>query len=104
MLRREFAKGTLATVGVGTMTSIGLSEGPDKKSGTTAMRCALADLSTARVAYIERGSGPVALFLRGFPLNGYQLRGAIERLSRRCITADVIGLGYTEVPTAKRSH
>jgi pimeloyl-ACP methyl ester carboxylesterase len=59
-----------------------------------------ADLPMARVAYVERGKGPVALFLHGFPLNGYQWRGALERLSpyRRCITADFMGLGYTEAP------
>ena len=52
-----------------------------------------------RIAYIERGAGPVALFMHGFPLNGYQWRGALERLSsrRRCIAPDFMGLGYTEV-------
>jgi pimeloyl-ACP methyl ester carboxylesterase len=62
-----------------------------------------ADLPMARVAYIERGKGPVALFLHGFPLNGYQWRGAIERLSkyRRCIAADFMGLGYTQVPESQ---
>lgn len=59
-----------------------------------------ADLPMGRIAYIERGKGPVALFLHGFPLNGYQWRGALERLSpyRRCIAADFMGLGYSEVP------
>ena len=59
-----------------------------------------ADLPMGRIAYIERGAGPVALFLHGFPLNGYQWRGALERLSpfRRCIAADFMGLGYTEAP------
>ncbi len=59
-----------------------------------------ADLPVSRVAYIERGTGPAALFLHGFPLNGYQWRGAIDRLSkhRRCIAADFMGLGYTETP------
>jgi pimeloyl-ACP methyl ester carboxylesterase len=39
------------------------------------------------------------LFLHGFPLNSFQWRGAIERLSpyRRCIAPDMLGLGYTEV-------
>lgn len=58
-----------------------------------------ADLPMGRIAYIERGHGPVALFLHGFPVNGYQWRGALERLSghRRCIAADFMGLGYSEV-------
>lgn len=51
------------------------------------------------IAVVERGSGEAALFLHGFPLNGYQWRGALERLSpyRRCIAPDFLGLGYTEV-------
>ena len=49
------------------------------------------------IAYVDRGSGPAALFLHGFPLNSYQWRGAIDRLSpyRRCVAADSMGLGYT---------
>jgi haloalkane dehalogenase len=52
-----------------------------------------------RIAYIERGSGDAALFLHGFPLNAFQWRGAIERLSpqRRCLAPDFMGLGYTEI-------
>jgi pimeloyl-ACP methyl ester carboxylesterase len=48
--------------------------------------------------HVERGSGLAALFIHGYPLNGYQWRGALERLSpyRRCITPDLLGLGYTE--------
>jgi pimeloyl-ACP methyl ester carboxylesterase len=51
------------------------------------------------IAYVERGSGPAALFLHGFPLNGFQWRGALERLSpyRRCIAPDFLGMGYTQV-------
>ena len=52
-----------------------------------------------RIAYVERGAGPVALFLHGLPLNGFQWRGALERLSshRRCIAPDSMGLGYSEI-------
>ncbi|RJS23361.1 alpha/beta hydrolase [Corallococcus sp. H22C18031201] len=52
-----------------------------------------------RIAYVERGQGPAALFLHGFPLNSFQWRGVIERLSpfRRCVAPDSMGLGYTEV-------
>ena len=51
------------------------------------------------IAHVERGSGPAALFLHGFPLNGFQWRGALERLApyRRCIAPDFLGLGYTRV-------
>ncbi len=51
------------------------------------------------IAYVERGSGPAALFLHGFPLNSFQWRGALDRLSpyRRCIAPDFLGMGYTQV-------
>lgn len=51
------------------------------------------------IAVVERGQGEAALFLHGFPLNGFQWRGALARLSphRRCIAPDFLGLGYTRV-------
>jgi pimeloyl-ACP methyl ester carboxylesterase len=54
----------------------------------------------SRVAYVEQGQGPAALFVHGYPLNGFQWRGAIERLQRyrRCIAPDVMGMGWTETP------
>jgi haloalkane dehalogenase len=53
-----------------------------------------------RIAYVEKGRGPAALFLHGLPLNGYQWRGALDRLSsrRRCIAPDLLGAGSTEIP------
>ncbi|WP_394840979.1 alpha/beta hydrolase [Pendulispora brunnea] len=59
-----------------------------------------ADIPFGKIAYIERGSGDAALFLHGAPLNGFQWRGAIDRLSahRRCIAPDFMGLGYSQVP------
>jgi pimeloyl-ACP methyl ester carboxylesterase len=52
-----------------------------------------------RIAYVERGAGPVAMFLHGYPLNGFQWRNVIDDLSpiRRCIAPDLMGLGYSEV-------
>jgi haloalkane dehalogenase len=52
-----------------------------------------------RIAYIEQGQGPAALFLHGFPLNSFQWRGVIPRLSayRRCVALDFLAMGYTEV-------
>jgi pimeloyl-ACP methyl ester carboxylesterase len=57
-----------------------------------------------RIAYVERGTGPAALFLHGFPLNGFQWRGALERLSRdrRCLLPDFLAMGYTEVAKGQR--
>jgi pimeloyl-ACP methyl ester carboxylesterase len=59
-----------------------------------------AKLRQGRIAYVERGHGPAALFLHGLPLNSFQWRGALDRLSqhRRCIAPDFMGSGYSEVP------
>ncbi|MFZ6735417.1 alpha/beta fold hydrolase [Undibacterium sp. Ji42W] len=59
-----------------------------------------ASLPSGEIAYVESGQGDTALFLHGAPLNGFQWRGAIDRLSpyRRCIAPDFMGLGYTQVP------
>ena len=58
-----------------------------------------ANTAFGRVAYVERGSGPVAVFVHGFPLNGFQWRDVIESLAgtRRCVALDQMGLGHTEV-------
>jgi pimeloyl-ACP methyl ester carboxylesterase len=52
-----------------------------------------------RIACVERGEGPAALFLHGFPLNSFQWRGVIPQLSatRRCVAPDLLALGYSEV-------
>lgn len=52
-----------------------------------------------RIAFVERGDEPGAIFLHGFPLNSFQWRGIIPQLSdlRRCIAPDFLALGYTEV-------
>ena len=57
-----------------------------------------AKLPQSNIAYVERGHGPVALFLHGFPLNSFQWRGALERLAkyRRCIALDFMGIGHSE--------
>ena len=64
---------------------------------TTARR--YVPVSAGEVAVVEKGSGPAALFLHGFPLSSFQWRHALERLSgaRRCIAPDSLGLGFTRV-------
>ena len=51
------------------------------------------------VSYVERGSGPVALFVHGVLLNGYFWRHQLAGLSdaRRCIAPDLLAHGHTEV-------
>lgn len=57
------------------------------------------DTPHGRIAYVERGRGPVALFIHGAPLNGYQWRHQLSGLSdvRRVVALDTLGLGHTEV-------
>jgi pimeloyl-ACP methyl ester carboxylesterase len=62
-----------------------------------------ADVRSGRIAYLEQGDGPVALFVHGVPLNGYHWRHVIDRVQhrRRCIAIDLMGLGYTEIGPAQ---
>jgi pimeloyl-ACP methyl ester carboxylesterase len=62
-----------------------------------------ADTTFGRIAYVEKGSGPVALFVHGFPLNGFAWRGALDDLAptHRCIALDLMGLGHSEIAPAQ---
>ena len=77
----------------------GLAKAWARPAGTFEMPRSFASTASGEIAYYEQGQGPAALFLHGFPLNGYQWRGAFARLSpsRRCIAPDFLGLGYTRV-------
>src|SRR5688572_814900 len=70
------------------MTS--LSEMPTKRSVAT---------SSGRIAYVEAGAGPVALFVHGVLLNGHLWRHQLAQLSdiRRCIAVDLLAHGDTEI-------
>lgn len=50
------------------------------------------------IAFVERGRGPAAVFVHGYPLNGYQWRDIVERLAdiRRCIALDMMAAGHTK--------
>jgi pimeloyl-ACP methyl ester carboxylesterase len=108
MYRREFlavaaagaAARTLLKRLVGATTPPGA--GPIDAAAFHAMR-KFAQTPFGRIAYVERGTGPAALFIHGLPLNGFQWRGALERLSstRRCIAPDSMGLGYSEIPASQ---
>lgn len=54
---------------------------------------------SGRIAYVERGTGPVALFVHGVLLNGYLWRNQLEALSdvRRCVAIDLLAHGDTEI-------
>jgi haloalkane dehalogenase len=107
MLRRDLLK---ASVGIFAATAIGGAAFAEQPSAHTASEDDVAarrydrerrfvTIAAGRIAYIDRGKGPAALFVHGFPLSSFQWRGAIDRLSvhRRCLAPDLMGLGYTEV-------
>ena len=107
MQRREFVEIAFGAAAMGSLGACVSPLVPDApkvntsqldETGFQAAR-KLAAMSFGRIAYVDRGQGEAALFLHGFPLNGFQWRGAIERLSahRRCIAPDFLGLGFTEV-------
>jgi pimeloyl-ACP methyl ester carboxylesterase len=58
-----------------------------------------ADTAFGRIAYVERGKGPAALFVHGALLNGFQWRHQLAGLSdiRRVIAVDSMAMGYTEI-------
>jgi pimeloyl-ACP methyl ester carboxylesterase len=104
MTRRDFLYGSSAAAGAALLSQTAAYAGtthaqPIDAQAFHATR-QFADLSISRVAYVERGRGLAALFVHGYPLNGFQWRGALERLQahRRCIAPDVMGLGYTQTP------
>ena len=99
MRRRQFLQLTGAALAAGLTSAAADTSQPLDAAAFRAMR-RFADLRFGRIAYVERGSGQAALFLHGAPLNGFQWRGAIERLSaqRRCIAPDFMGLGHSEIP------
>src|SRR5262245_60840705 len=54
---------------------------------------------SGRIAYAERGAGPVALFVHGVLLNKHLWRHQLTHLSdiRRCIAVDLLAHGDTEI-------
>jgi len=110
MRRRQFMELTVATLAAG--VAGGCAARADRRGGATATVPAqpldaaayratrrFADTSFGKIAYVERGAGDAAVFLHGAPLNGFQWRGAIDRLAahRRCVALDFMGLGYSEI-------
>jgi pimeloyl-ACP methyl ester carboxylesterase len=105
MRRRQFIGLTVATLAAGACGSRAatrrdtLSTRPTDAAAFHASR-RFAETPFGRIAHVDRGSGEVAVFLHGAPLNGFQWRGVIDRLAadRRCIAPDFMGLGYSEIP------
>ena len=59
------------------------------------------DIPAGRIAYVESGSGPVALFIHGRLLNRYFWRHQLQGLCdiRRCKAVDLLAHGATEWAT-----
>jgi pimeloyl-ACP methyl ester carboxylesterase len=57
------------------------------------------DTDFGRIAWVERGEGPLALFVHGALLNGYQWRHQLAGLAdiRRVVAVDSLAMGYTEM-------
>jgi pimeloyl-ACP methyl ester carboxylesterase len=99
MVRRQFITGALGAAIIGGLPS---SAGADASTAAARFHGARrwADTEFGRISYVEQGAGAVAIFLHGWPLNGFHWRGSLERLSplRRSIAPDFLGLGYTDTP------
>ena len=108
MKRRDFLYGSSAVAGAALMPRSRVYAGDpnvkpiDAKAFHASRK--FANLPVSRVAYVERGRGQAALFIHGYALNGFQWRGALERLQahRRCIAPDVMGMGYTQTPEGQK--
>ncbi len=101
MTRRNFLKTSSLLIAASALAPYGFAKKPEQIDAAWYRRSRrFVELPVSRVAYVEHGSGPAALFIHGYRLNGFQWRGALERLHmhRRCIAPDVMGMGFTETP------
>jgi haloalkane dehalogenase len=106
MNRRDFVIAAgVTTAMIAGRALAALPAGETDAAGWAAAR-RFVDLPQGRIAVVERGKGPAALFIHGFPLNSYQWRGALDRLAgaRRCIAPDCMGLGYSEPRAGQDFH
>jgi haloalkane dehalogenase len=102
MKRRDFLGACVSIAGAAVLSACRTTPGKTAMALDATRFAALrrfAETPFGRIAYVEMGTGPAALFLHGLPLNGFHWRGSLALLSshRRCIAPDFMGLGYTEV-------
>ena len=59
----------------------------------------IVETPSGRIAYVEQGDGPVAIFLHGILFNKYFWRSQLAELRsmRRCIALDLLAHGATEM-------
>src|SRR5438046_1829493 len=100
MKRRDFLQVASCAVAAAAMAPRGFANSGSERIDAAWYRRSrrFAKLKVGKVAYAEHGHGPAALFVHGFPLNGFQWRGALEKLHRRrrCVAPDLMGMGYTQ--------
>jgi len=91
-------EGKLASGAVVGAAAGGTAEGAVNSTAFHATR-RFAKTRSGNIAYVERGTGPVALFVHGVLLNGYLWRNQLAHLSdtRRCIAVDLLAHGDTEI-------
>ena len=104
MNRRQMIAATSASIVAATMGAVKVGAlTPAEADAAYAARWRrkrrFAALPAGQIAYMDAGAGPAALFIHGFPLNSFQWRHALERLSsiRRCIAPDSLGKGFTKI-------
>jgi pimeloyl-ACP methyl ester carboxylesterase len=104
MLQRLSRRQLISAAAAGMVTAA--CGAPSKTGANTPMDIAsfhaarrFANTASGQIAYIEQGSGPVALFIHGVPLNGFHWRHVIAAMqaTRRCIALDLMGLGYSKI-------
>jgi pimeloyl-ACP methyl ester carboxylesterase len=103
MRRRDFLLTTTAAAAGAVLGDVALRGTPRLDARAYDARRRFTPTPFGRIAHVEHGAGPAALFVHGYPLNGFQWRGALERLGdvRRCLAPDLLGLGYTEAAVSQ---
>ena len=102
MQRRDFVQRTITAALAAVVRPGAFSFPPSEVASFRAAR-RFASTPFGKIAYVERGTGQAALFIHGFPLNSFQWRGALDRLSahRRVILFDWMASGYSEIPESQ---
>jgi haloalkane dehalogenase len=82
MHRRDFIAATAGAIVGGTLSSgvrgassLVAVDPPQLHAAAFHTSRRFASTVYGRIAYVERGRGPAALFVHGYPLNGFQWRG-----------------------------
>lgn len=95
---RSISRRNLLALSVSLLATGSAAGALDARRFSTARRFARTPFG--EIAYVAQGQGRPVLFLHGFPLNGFQWRGAIELLASHalCIAPDFVGTGHTSSP------